>query len=407
MTMLTDLLGSTTIPRVPTPDAGLRLAIIAAVVGTMVFLVVVALIWRARQRLLTWIDRRSVEWTKRITSWRLRVLGVKQIRNLARIFVRMVSAALLLGGGIVWLAFVLELFAATRAWGDQLIAMMLGQVAGISLAALSALPGLGVVLVIVFFTRLIHEFFNHYFRSIEDGEVKSELFDEVTAEITRRLAGVGLWLAALIVAYPYIPGSDSAAFKGVSLLAGVMVSLGSTNLIGQMVNGLMIIYSHAVRPGDFIETGEVEGVIDKLGLFSCSIRTAQGVLIVVPNSTLAAGLKNYSRAPAGVTAQFVTAVTIGYDVPWRQVRELLLAAAADVPDVRKEPAPIVRQAALEDFYVRYELVFAPVDPATRRAVLSDVHAAILERFHAAGVQIMSPHYRSDPATVKIPPVGKK
>jgi small-conductance mechanosensitive channel len=131
------------------------------------------------------------------------------------------------------------------------------------------------------------------------------------------------------------------------------------------------------------------------------------VLIVVPNSTLAAGLKNYSRSKPGVTAQFVTAVTIGYDVPWRQVRELLLAAAADVPAVRQEPAPIVRQAALEDFYVRYELVFAPVDPATRRVLLSEVHMAIQDRFHAAGVQIMSPHYRSDPATAKIPPVGKK
>lgn len=407
MKMHTDVVGTMAAPMAMLPEVSLRVGIIGAVVATLLFVTTVVLIWRARQRLLTWIDRRSVEWTKRITSWRLRVLGVKQIRNLARIFVRMVSVAFLLGAGIVWLAFVLELFAATRAWGDRLIAVMLGQFAGISLAALAALPGIGVVLVIVFFTRLIHEFFNHYFRSIEEGEVKSELFDEVTAEITRRLAGVGLWLAALIVAYPYIPGSDSAAFKGVSLLAGLMVSLGSTNLIGQMVNGLMIIYSHAVRPGDFIETGEVEGVIDKLGLFSCSIRTAQGVLIVVPNSTLAAGLKNYSRAQAGVTAQFVTAVTIGYDVPWQQVRGLLLAAAADVPGVRPEPAPLVRQAALEDFYVRYELVFAPVDPATRRAVLSDVHAAILERFHAAGVQIMSPNYVSDPAQVKIPPIGKK
>lgn len=405
--MHTDLVGTMAAPVAILPEVSLRVGIIGAVVATLLFVTLVVLIWRARQRLLTWIDRRSVEWTKRITSWRLRVLGVKQIRNLARIFVRMVSAALLLGGGVVWLAFVLELFTATREWGDRLISAMVGQFSGIAWAALAALPGIGVVLVIFFFTRLIHEFFNHYFRSIEEGEVKSELFDEVTAEITRRLAGVGLWLAALIVAYPYIPGSDSAAFKGVSLLAGLMVSLGSTNLIGQMVNGLMIIYSHAVRPGDLIETGDVEGSIEKLGLFSCSIRTAQGVLIVVPNSTLAAGLKNYSRSQPGAAAQFVTAVTIGYDVPWRQVRELLLAAAADVPEVRKEPAPLVRQAALEDFYVRYELVFAPADPAKRRALLSEVHAAILDRFHAAGVQIMSPNYESDPAEPKIPPAGKK
>jgi small-conductance mechanosensitive channel len=185
-----------------------------------------------------------------------------------------------------------------------------------------------------------------------------------------------------------------------------MVSLGSTNLIGQLVNGLMIIYSHAVRPGDFIQVTEVEGTIERLGLFSCSIRTGQGELVVVPNSTLAAGLKNFSRSLPGSAIQFVTAVTIGYDVSWRQVRELLLAAAADVPGVRRDPAPLVRQAALEDSYVRYELLFAPADPARRRALLSEVHAAILDRFHAAGVQIMSPNYESDPVQVKIPPAAK-
>jgi small-conductance mechanosensitive channel len=388
------------------PEIALYSAILWAVAATVLYAVGGAIIWRARQRLLLWLDRQSVEWTKRITLWRLRVLGVKQIRSLARVFVRVVSVGLLLGSGILWLAFVLELFAETREWGDRLITAIMGQFSSIILGALAAVPGVGVVVVIIFFTRLIHEFLNHYFRSIEEGEAKSEFFDEVTAEITRRLAGVGLWLAALIVAYPYIPGSDSAAFKGVSLLAGLMVSLGSTNLIGQLVNGLMIIYSHAVRPGDFIQVTEVEGTIERLGLFSCSIRTGQGELVVVPNSTLAAGLKNFSRSLPGSAIQFVTAVTIGYDVSWRQVRELLLAAAADVPGVRRDPAPLVRQAALEDSYVRYELLFAPADPARRRALLSEVHAAILDRFHAAGVQIMSPNYESDPVQVKIPPAAK-
>lgn len=388
------------------PANALYAAVFLAVVATVLYAVVGTLIWRARQRLLLWLDRQSVEWTKRITSWRLRVMGVKQIRSLARVFVRVGSAALLLGSGLVWLAFVLELFPATREWGDRLIAAILEQFSAIFFGALTAVPGVGVVLVIFFFTRLIHEFLNHYFRSIEEGDVQSEVFDDVTAEITRRLASVGLWLGALIVAYPYIPGSDSAAFKGVTILAGLMVSLGSTNLIGQLVNGLMIIYSHAIRPGDFIQVAEVEGTIERLGLFSCSIRTGQGELVVVPNSTLASGLKNLSQALPGSAVQLVTAVTIGYDVAWRQVRDLLLAAATDVSGVRRDPAPLVRQAALEDHYVRYELVFAPADPAMRRALLSDVHAAILDRFHAAGVQIMSPHYEADPAQVKIPPAGK-
>ena len=388
------------------PANALYAAVFLALVATVLYAVVGTLIWRARQRLLLWLDRQSVEWTKRITSWRLRVMGVKQIRSLARVFVRIGSVALLLGIGMVWLAFVLELFPATREWGDRLITVILDQFSSIFFGGLAAVPGVGVVLVIFFFTRLIHEFLNHYFRSIEEGDVQSEVFDDVTAEITRRLASVGLWLGALIVAYPYIPGSDSAAFKGVTILAGLMVSLGSTNLIGQLVNGLMIIYSHAIRPGDFIQVAEVERTIERLGLFSCSIRTGQGELVVVPNSTLASGWKNLSQALPGSAVQLATVITIGYDVSWRQVRDLLLAAATDVSGVRRDPAPLVRQAALEDHYVRYELVFAPADPAMRRALLSDVHAAILDRFHAAGVQIMSPHYEADPAQVKIPPAGK-
>lgn len=381
-------------------------AIFFAVAATVLYVVLGNLIWRARQRLLLWLDRQSVEWTKRITSWRLRMLGVKQIRSLARVFVRVAALALLLGTGVLWLAFVLELFAVTREWGDRLIGAILEQFSAVFFGILAAVPGLGVVLVIVFFTRLIHEFLNHYFRSIEEGEVQSEIFNDVTAEITRRLAGAGLWLAALIVAYPYIPGSDSAAFKGVSLLAGLMVSLGSTNLVGQLASGLMIIYSHTIRPGDLLQVAEVEGKIERLGLFSCSIRTIRGELVVIPNSTLASGLKNFSQPLPGSAVQLVTGITIGYDVSWRQVRELMLAAAADVPAIRRDPAPVVRQAALEDFYVRYELVFAPADPANRQVLLSDVHAAILDRFHAAGVQIMSPNYLSDPAHVKIPPAAK-
>lgn len=384
-------------------DLSERHVVIALAVSTLLFAAAIFVIWRVRRAVLEWIDRQTLAWTRRIESYRLRRVGLTRIRQAARILVRLVGGAALFAAGIVWLTFVLELFAATREWGDQLAETILREFASVARSAVAAVPGIGVVAALFFVVRIIHELLNHYFVAIEEGEVKSEVFDEVTAEITRRLAGVGLWLAALIIAYPYIPGSDSAAFKGISLLAGLMVSLGSTNLVGQLVNGLMIIYSHAVRPGDFIETGQIEGTIERLGLFSCSLRTAQEELVVLPNSTLAAGLKNFSRPREGKAVCLVTAVTIGYDAPWRQVHQLLLAAAGEVTAIRSEPAPFVRQAALDDFYVKYELVFAPGDPAQRRVLLSALHAAIQDRFHAAGVQIMSPHYLGDPPVPKIPP----
>ena len=139
---------------------------------------------------------------------------------------------------------------------------------------------------------------------------------------------------------------------------------------------------------------------------SCSgsggtLRTCRDELLVLPHSALAKGLKNLSRATQGVRC--ATTVTIGYDTPWREVRELLLAAAAGTSGIRPVPPPEVRQAALEDFAARYELLFTPELPADRIAILGRLHAAIQDRFHAAGVQIMSPHYHSDPAAAKVPP----
>lgn len=392
-------------PSLAAADAtpGPAVTILWLVVAVLLLAVAVALIWAGRRRLLAWIDHRSLEWTREIGSHRLRSVGVRQIRTNARILVRLLSLALVLATLFFWVTFVLELFDGTRAWGDQLLRGIAGELRLVGRSVVTALPGLGVVGVLYFCTRIVHELLNSYFRSIEDGEQTSERFDAVTAEVTRRLAGAGLWIAAIIIAYPYIPGSETAAFKGVTILAGLMVSLGSTNLVGQLVNGLVLIYTRAVRPGDFVRTPQGEGTVERVGLFSCALRTGDDVVITLPNSTLAQEMRNYSRGRAGSPARFVATVTIGYDAPWTQVRDLLLAAAGEVPAILREPAPWVRQAALEDFYVRYELVFAPENPAARGRILSDLHAAVQNRFHAAGVQIMSPHYENDPAAAKIPP----
>jgi small-conductance mechanosensitive channel len=183
-----------------------------------------------------------------------------------------------------------------------------------------------------------------------------------------------------------------------------MLSLGSANFVSQFTNGLTLIYGRTIRPGDYIETSHGEGVVEHIGLFACSLRTPRDELLFLPHSAVAASLKNLSRGTDGV--RFAVVVTIGYDAPWRQVRELLLGAAADTPGVLKTPAPTVRQAALEDFYVRYELLFTPDNPRDRVPLLGRLHEAVQDRFHAAGVQIMSPHYRSDPDKPKIPPVEK-
>jgi small-conductance mechanosensitive channel len=361
----------------------------------------VALALWLRRRILSHLQDVAVEKSKAIASRRLRRVSMRRVFQLFRIGTRLLIAALILGGAVVWATLMLECLPATRETASAFEHSLFLRLEILLVQGAGVLPDLALVVLIFFATRITHEFLNHYFLSVTTGEVQSAVFDEVTAETTRRLANIGIWVAAIIIAFPYLPGSGSAAFRGVTVLAGLMISLGSANLVAQFTSGLTLIYGRAVRPGDYLETPDGEGTVERMGLFACTLRTSRDELLVLPHSALAKGLKNLSRAAQGVRC--ATAVTIGYDTPWRRVRELLLAAAAGTPGIRAAPPPEVRQAALEDFAARYELLFTPENPADRIAILGRLHAAIQDQFHAAGVQIMSPHYNSDPATAKVPP----
>ncbi len=359
-----------------------------------------AAVWWSRQALLSRLRMMAVAKTRHIPSLQLRRVSLRQLVQLSELGVRLASLALMLGGGFVFVVVLLELMPPTRFLAGRIEHLVLEELIALGSATASALPGLAVVAVIFFLTRVAHELLNHYFRSITAGEVPSAIFDPVTAETTRRLSDAGLWVCAVIIAFPYLPGSDTAAFRGVTVLAGLMISIGSANLVTQFTSGLALIYGRVLRPGDYVEVGATEGVVEHIGLLACSLRTPRDEIVVLPNATVAAGLKNFSQGTVGV--RLVAVVTIGYDVPWRKVRELLLAAAAGTPGLRQEPAPGVRQAALEDFYVRYELAVVPEDATQRIPLLGRLHEEIQDRFHSAGVQIMSPHYQSDPAKPKLP-----
>jgi small-conductance mechanosensitive channel len=221
--------------------------------------------------------------------------------------------------------------------------------------------------------------------------------EQETARTTQTLLIVAVWLFALVVAYPYIPGSDTAAFKGLIILIGLMITLGSTGLINQIISGLFVAYSKSVKSGDYVRIGDVEGEVINVGSLATKLRTPRHEEITLPHSVLlGTATTNYSRL-AGDQGMVVTAsVTIGYDVPWRQVHELLLLGASRTPGIRKEPAPRVLQRELSDFYVQYHLLAHLEDGQNRAAVLSDLHAQIQDAFNEYGAQIMSPHFESQP-----------
>jgi small-conductance mechanosensitive channel len=371
--------------------------------GTVFFLGFVAGVIWGRGRLQKWLARTVADKSKSIASIQLRRLGLQQFVVFVRGTLHAASVVLLVAASALWIVFVLSRFDTTKPFAEALLKNIGEQGRELGHDLLGALPGLLAVVIVFVIARFAHRLINQFFETITKSGLTTETFDPATAETTRRIAQVLLWVSAVIIAYPYIPGSSSPAFRGVSVLAGLMFSLGSTNLVSQLTNGLILTYTRSIRADDVIKTGEHEGTVVRLGFFTTTIRTAREELISLPNSQLASGVVNYSTPREGRSVRFSVGVGIGYDTSWQQVHELLLAAAAKVENVARDPAPEIRQTALNDFAVQYELLFSLDDPSKRVAASSELNRQIQEAFHTAGVQIMSPHYIADPAQPKLPP----
>jgi small-conductance mechanosensitive channel len=274
--------------------------------------------------------------------------------------------------------------------------------ASLALGAMNAIPGLFTVLLILFFARQVSRLIGLWFHSVELGRINMRWIYPETAVPTRRILTTLVWVFAIIVAYPYMPGSDTDAFKGVSVFLGLMLTIGSSGLVNQIVSGFTVTYSRALRVGDFVRLGDVEGTVIHLGVLSTKIKTLQLEEVTIPNAVVAnQTAKDYSRFADHEGVFTATSVTIGYDAPWRQVQSLLLLAAERTPGLRRHPAPRVFQTALEDFYVRYTLWVSLERQESRIVTLDMLHANVQDLFNEYGVQIMSPNYVLDPAAPKV------
>jgi small-conductance mechanosensitive channel len=306
-----------------------------------------------------------------------------------------------------WLSFVLRQFPYTRPWGEGLSGYLWSVAARLGRGAMGAVPDLVVAVAIFLLARAVIAMLRPFFLRVEThGTRERSWLDADTARPTRRLFNGGVWIFALVMAYPYLPGADSEAFKGMSLLLGVMVTVGGSSVFGQAASGLVLMYSRTIRVGEYVRIDQHEGTVTELGMFTTRVRTGLGEELTLPNS-LVLGLvtKNYSRTVKGPGFVLDTTVTIGYDTPWRQVEAMLVEAARRTSGVLSDPPPRVFQIALSDFYPEYRLVCqaVPGQPQPRAEVLSALHAHIQDVFNEYGVQIMSPHYLGDPATAKVVP----
>lgn len=316
----------------------------------------------------------SIRWLLRVTVW---ALGI---------FI-----------SYLWLAFSLECFPYTRPWGEALGSYLITAVKAVALGALEIVPGLTVVVVIFALTRFLTRVIKVFFDAVASGRVKLPRVYAETAQPTRRIIVVVLWIFAFVMMYPYLPGSGSNAFRGVSVFIGLLLSIGSAGVVNQAVSGLMLMYSRALKAGDYVQIGDTEGTVVSLGMFSTKIRTIKNEEVSIPNAViLGTTTKNLTGPEKSENVILHTAVTIGYSTPWRQVHALLLRAADRTPGLRKEPKPFVLQTALSDFYVEYQVNAYIEAPEQRIPVLDKLHQNIQDAFNEHGVQIMSPHYWWDP-----------
>jgi small-conductance mechanosensitive channel len=374
----------------------------AALLATALLGLLLTGLWKGRRLVAARVTAKADHKLGRMRGGEL--VRMSRMLELLHAAVAITTAAVGVFLAYAWLTFVLRRFPYTRPWGESLREFLLGRLTSMLLALVESTPNLFSVLLIVLFTRIVARIINVTFEAIEQRRVELPGVYAETAQPTRRIVTAFVWLFALALAYPYLPGSNTDAFKGVSVFAGLMLSLGSSGIINQVMSGLTLTYSRALRPGDFVRIGDVEGTVLQLGLLSTKLKTNRAEEITIPNAVVVATITtNYSRHEGVVLP---TSLTIGYDTPWRQVEALLLRAAERTPGLRRDPPPRVMQTALHDHSVEYTLLVAPEQPHRRTAAQNDLHANIQDAFNEFGVQIMSPRYENDPETPKIVPPAR-
>jgi small-conductance mechanosensitive channel len=384
---------------------------VSAIYFVVLTALLVLLIWSFK-KLKVWISRvlkaRIASDVKQLEQKSRRLIQREQIFDILQFFLNGLHVFLLIALGYFYIHSVLGTFPWTRGFARILLHMIMTPVESMLESLVETIPNLFFLLIIFLVFRFVLRALKMFFSAVGTGRIKLANFDRDWATTTYRLLRILVIAFALVVAYPYIPGSDSAAFKGVSLFIGLIFSLGSTSFISNMMAGLTMTYRGAYREGDWVRIGDVEGQVEAMRMMIMRLRTRKNESITIPNSViLNANVTNYSAQGKGEGLILHTEVGIGYDVSWQQVEEFLLEAARRTGDLKPSPKPFVLEKLLGDFAVTYELNAFCKTPEKLPAVYAELHRHILDVFNENEVQIMSPAYESDPEQPKIAPVVKK
>ena len=307
-------------------------------------------------------------------------------------FIRVIIVLLVL---FLYIPFVLSFFPLTRKVSNQIFAYIIKAVSFIYESAINYIPNIFMIGLIILVTYYIIRFCQFIFKELERGNVTIPGFYQDWAMPTYNIVQFLIIALAAVVAFPYLPGFDSPAFRGISVFLGILFSLGSTSAVANTVGGIILIYTRAFQLGDRVQIGEIVGDIEDKTLLVTRIRTPKNVIVTLPNATvLNSNVINFSASAreTGIPLIMATTITLGYDVPWRRVHQVLLEAADMTTFILKEPKPFVLQTSLDDFYVSYELNVYTDQNRKSVYISSELHQNIQDKCNEADIEILSPHY---------------
>jgi small-conductance mechanosensitive channel len=304
----------------------------------------------------------------------------------------------------VFLEYLLGLFPWTSGVAIYVLNLLLDPLLSLGKGLLNFIPDLVFLIVIYLITRYLLKMSKLLFNGIRQGGITIRNFDPDWAMPTFKLFRLLVVVFALIIAYPFIPGSGSNAFKGITVFIGVLFSLGSSSFVSNLIAGYSMTYRRAFKKGDRIQVGDQVGFVETQETLVTRLLSIKNEEVVIPNSVLLGStITNYSTKARDESLILHTTVGIGYETPWRMVDAMLKLAADRTEGLLKQPAPFVLKLALGDFAITYEINACCRDAHRMHLIYSDLHQHILDVFNENNVQIMTPAYERDPKTPKVVP----
>lgn len=372
-----------------------------SVVATLVLLTLLVLLRILFRRLQAAVEAAKAH---SIYFQKFEILRSEQIETLFVRVVRGVRLVVVLVALYLYVHFILSFFPWTRPFSGEILHYLLVPLKTMEWGIVEYIPNLIFLVVLVFVTRYVIKFMRLFSAEVEKGNITFPGFYPEWAKPTFKIVRFLFIAFIVVVAFPYIPGSQSPAFKGITIFLGVLVSLGSSSTVSNVIAGVDMIYRRAFLKGDWIKIGDLIGEVIRMRLLVTHLRTFKNEEVVFPNALLLnSHVTNFSFMARDRGLILHTSVTIGYSTPWRQVHAFLLQAAERTPGLLCNPPPFVLQTALDDFYVRYELNAYTDAPQEMLTIYSDLHQNIQDAFNEFEVQIMSPHYVLDPRSPAIVP----